>query len=99
MSGYFYFVRYWAIYVLQLFVNQVVTSLILKLTVLSNQVVLMMLGVINSHIEDDGANNNSNNELKPIIIIILMIILQVKIKVMSIELYFLTFNVSLSYNS
>lgn len=60
---------------------------------------VMMLGVINSHIEDDGANNNSNNELKPIIIIILMIILQVKIKVMSIELYFLTFNVSLSYNS
>lgn len=59
----------------------------------------MMLAVINSHIEDDGANNNSNNELKPIIIIILMIILQVKIKVMSIELYFLTFNVSLSYNS
>ena len=60
---------------------------------------VMMLAVINSHIEDDDANNNSNNELKPIIIIILMIILQVKIKVMSIELYFLTFNVSLSYNS
>ena len=60
---------------------------------------VMMLAVINSHNEDDGANNNSNNELKPIIIIILMIILQVKIKVMSIELYFLTFNVSLSYNS
>ena len=60
---------------------------------------VMMLAIINSHIEDDGANNNSNNELKPIIIIILMIILQVKIKVMSIEMYFLTFSVSLSYNS
>ena len=32
LSGSFYFVRYWAICVLQLFVNQVVTSQILNLT-------------------------------------------------------------------
>ena len=32
-----YFLRYWVIYVLQLFVNQVVTSWILKLTYLPNQ--------------------------------------------------------------
>ena len=32
LSGDIYFVRYWAICVLQLFVNQVVTSRILKLT-------------------------------------------------------------------
>ena len=32
VSGYLYFVRYWAICVLQLFVNQVMTSQLLKLT-------------------------------------------------------------------
>ena len=32
LSGCLYFLRYWAICVLQLFVNQVVTSWILKLT-------------------------------------------------------------------
>ena len=32
LPGWFYFVRYWAICVLQLFVNQVVASWILKLT-------------------------------------------------------------------
>ena len=32
LSGYLYFMRYWAIYVLQLFVNQVVKSWILNLT-------------------------------------------------------------------
>ena len=32
LHGCLYFLRYWAMYVLQLFVNQVVTSWILKLT-------------------------------------------------------------------
>ena len=32
LSGYLYFMRYWAIYVLQLFINQVVKSWILNLT-------------------------------------------------------------------
>ena len=32
LAGCLYFLRYWAVYVLQLFVNQVVTSWILKLT-------------------------------------------------------------------
>ena len=32
LTGCFYFLRYWAICVLQLFVNQVVTSWVLKLT-------------------------------------------------------------------
>ena len=32
LSGCFYFLRFWAIYVLQLFIIQVVTSWVLKLT-------------------------------------------------------------------
>ena len=32
LPGWLYFLRYWTIYVLKLFVNQVVTSWILKLT-------------------------------------------------------------------
>ena len=39
LSGCLYFVRYWTISVLQLFVNQVVISWILKLPYFSNQAV------------------------------------------------------------
>ena len=41
LSDCLYFLRYWAICVLQLFVFQVVTSQILKLTYLSNQAVFL----------------------------------------------------------
>ena len=40
LPGCLYFMRYWAICLLQLFVNQVVTSWILKLTYLSNWAVI-----------------------------------------------------------